>query len=116
MKDIDIKKEIYALLRSKGCAFEERSGIVFVTTSDGVLWDFTIPVKQKPFLEEGQRVRAKVDVYDLPGTPEPGPIHATPGELGTVVHTEPGFWPTVTFDRTGTSTCVTPEEVEKFDV
>lgn len=64
------------------------------------------------FLREGQRVRAKIRVYDLPGNPDPGPIHAEPGEEGVVVFVEKGFWPTVTFDRTRTSTCVTDEEVE----
>lgn len=64
------------------------------------------------FLRLGQRCYAKVTIYDLPGNANPGPIHAEPGELGTVVHVEPGFWPTVTFDRTGTSTCVTDQEVE----
>jgi len=64
------------------------------------------------FLKEGQRVRAKIRVYDLPGNPDPGPIAAEPGEEGVVVFVEKGFWPTVTFDRTGWSTCVTDAEVE----
>ncbi|HVE14330.1 MAG TPA: hypothetical protein VNI01_13100 [Elusimicrobiota bacterium] len=64
------------------------------------------------FAKMGDRVRAKVRVYDLPGNPDPGPIHAEPGEMGTVVHTEEGFWPTARFDRTGTATCVTSDEVE----
>ena len=116
MSDINIKEEIYALLRDKGCTFEERAGIVFLTTPNGAMWDFTIPaINPGSFLQEGQRVRAKTQVLDLPGQPDPGPIHAEPGELGTVVHTEPGFWPTVRFDRTGTATCVTPQEVEKAD-
>lgn len=115
MGDINVKEEIYALLRAKGCEFEEKAGIVFLTTPRGAMWDFTIPTIKSPFLQEGQRVRAKVRVFDLPGQPDPGPIHAEPGELGMVVHTEPGFWPTVRFDRTGTATCVTPQEVEKAD-
>lgn len=64
------------------------------------------------FLQLGQRCRARVVVYDLPGTPDPGPIHALPGEEGVVVHTQAGSWPTVTFDRTGSSTCVTDQEVD----
>ena len=64
------------------------------------------------FLKVNQRVRAKVQVYDLPGNPDPGPIHAEEGEGGVCIHVEKGFWPTVKFDRTGTCTCVTDEEVE----
>lgn len=64
------------------------------------------------FLTEGQRVRAIATVFDLPGNTDPGPIHAEVGELGTVIHVEPDFWPTVRFDRTGTCTCVTDFEVE----
>lgn len=75
------------------------------------------------FLWLGQRVRAKVDIYDLPGNTDPhwhngtaGPVHAEPGETGTVVHVEKDFWPTVTFDKTGTSTCVTDGEVEPINM
>lgn len=64
------------------------------------------------FLKEGQRVRAKIRVYDLPGNEDQGPIHAEPGEEGVCVFVEEGFWPTVKFDRTGTATCVTDEEVD----
>ncbi len=63
------------------------------------------------FLQMGQRVRAITRVYDLPGNEDQGPIHAERGEEGVVVHVQKGLWPTVTFDRTGTSTCVTDEEV-----
>lgn len=70
---------------------------------------FSCPEK---FLNVGQRVRAIVRVYDLPGNLDPGPVHAEKSEFGTVVHVEPGYWPTVTFDRTGTSTCVTDLDVE----
>lgn len=69
--------------------------------------------KEIQFLNVGDRVRAKVRVYDLPGNPDPGPIKAEAGEEGSCVHTEPGYWPTVKFDRTGGSTCVTSDEVEK---
>lgn len=68
----------------------------------------------KSFVKEGDRVRAKTRIYDLPGQANPGPIHAEPGEEGLVVHVEPGAWPTVCFDRTGTATCVTDSEVEKL--
>lgn len=73
---------------------------------------YTQPEK---FLKLDQRVRAIIRVYDLPtkdGQGDQGPIHAEPGEEGVVVHVEKGYWPTVTFDRTGTSTCVTDIEVE----
>jgi adenylosuccinate synthase len=63
------------------------------------------------FLTMGQRVRAITRVYDLPGNEDQGPIHAEEGEWGTVVDVQHGTWPTVTFDRTGTSTCVTDAEV-----
>ena len=59
-------------------------------------------------------MRARIRVYDLPGNEDQGPIHAEIGEEGAVVHTEEGYWPTVTFDRTGTSTMVTSTEVEKI--
>ena len=64
------------------------------------------------FLSDGDRVRAKVTVYDLP--PSKDMKHADPGDTGVVVHTEPGVWPTVQFTKTGTMTCVTPDEVEKI--
>ncbi len=60
----------------------------------------------------GMRVRAKCRVYDLPGNVDPGIIHAETGDEGVVVHTQSGCFPTVTFDRTQTSTCVTENEVE----
>lgn len=63
------------------------------------------------FLRVGQRVKALIKVWD--GGPDSGDfLHAEAGELGTVVHVEPGFWPTVRFDRSGTSTCVSDFEVE----
>ena len=71
-------------------------------------------------LKQGDVVRAKVTVTESgnpPGDetatfPQPQYIHAKPGELGDVVHTEPGFHPTVMFRRTKTATIVLPEEVE----
>lgn len=60
----------------------------------------------------GARVRATCTIYDLPGNPDPGPIRAEIGDEGTVVHCQDGLFPTVTFDRTGGSTCVTHNEVE----
>jgi len=68
------------------------------------------------FVVEGDRVVAITTVYDLPGTPDQGMIHAYEGEEGIVVHTETGYWPTVTFDRTGTSTMVTDFEVERVGI
>lgn len=64
------------------------------------------------FLKLGDRVRAKTIVYDLP--PDKSVIRAQKGDTGVVVHTEPGVFPTVTFDQSGTSTCVTPDEVQKL--
>lgn len=79
-------------------------------------WD---PKKSKwyhtdPFnwLKLGDRVKAIRRVYDLPGNADQGPIHAEEDEYGTVVHVQVGCWPTVQFDRTRTSTCVTDFEVE----
>jgi len=40
---VDVKEEIYALLRSRGCQLEERAGILTVVTVDGDVWDMTIP-------------------------------------------------------------------------
>lgn len=74
--------------------------------------------KPEQFLKLGQRVRAKGRVYDLPtldGQGDQGMVHAEPGEEGVAVHVQVGCWPTVTFDRTGTSTCVTDSEVEALD-
>lgn len=64
------------------------------------------------FLELGDIVVARTRVYDLPGQPDPGLIHAEAGEEGMVVHTEPGCWPTVRFTRTKTATMVTDQEVK----
>ena len=62
------------------------------------------------FLRLGQRVRAKITVEEEgPGTDSF--VHAVPGEEGVCVGVDEGFWPTVRFDRTGTATCVTDEEV-----
>ena len=71
------------------------------------------------FLREGQRVRAKIRVWDCPQDSLEknwGWVSALPGELGTVEHSQPGCWPTVRFDETGCSTCVTDLEVEPIDV
>lgn len=112
----NLKEEVYALLVGGGCTIEEHNGITYVKTPAGYVWDFTIPqLSRCAFLNLGERVRAKTRVFDLPDTSNPGPVHAEAGELGTVEHTEPGCWPTVRFDRTGTATCVTDEEVEKID-
>lgn len=35
----------------------------------------------------------------------PGWVHAENGDLGVVIHTEPGFCPTIRWNRTGTATC-----------
>lgn len=82
---------------------------------------------KKTLLEakEGDRIRAKIRVYDLPGEnfgppdaevkakwPQADTIHAEPGEEGVVVYTEPGVFPTATFIRTGTSTMVCDHEAE----
>lgn len=64
------------------------------------------------FLKLGQRVKAKVSIAEERNDMQYDIFHARPDELGTVIHVEKGFWPTVKFDRTSTSTCVTPLEVE----
>lgn len=65
------------------------------------------------FLKKGQRVKAKFRIFDNPNNSQNwGLVHAEAGEEGTVVHVEQGLWPTVTFDRTGTTTNVTDFEVE----
>lgn len=73
--------------------------------------------KPETFLKLGQRVRAKVRVWDTPDDDMAkwGRLHAEKGDTGTVVHVQKGCWPTVTFDRSGTSTCVTDFEVEPVD-
>ncbi len=63
------------------------------------------------FLKLGDKVRAKTTVYDLP--PDKSVIRAKLDDT-VVVHTKPNCWPTVQFDSTGCSTCVTPDEVEKI--
>lgn len=75
-------------------------------------------------VEEGDRVRAMIQVLEEGpgGTPNPdakpcetGWVHAEPGDLGTVVHVEPGLHPTVRFDKTKTATCVmVGQEVELY--
>ena len=40
---MNLKDEIYELLKLRGCTFYEEVGILFVTTSDGVVWDMTVP-------------------------------------------------------------------------
>lgn len=71
--------------------------------------------------KEGDLVRAKKTVYDLPGVKfdaatyhaiRPDHIHAEAGDEGVVVHAQPGVYPTVTFNVTGTSTMANDEEVE----
>ena len=64
------------------------------------------------FLNVGDKVRAKIRVWDLPGNPDPGPIRAEPGEEGVCIWTQEGHFPAVKF--TGGITDVTPEEVEKI--
>jgi hypothetical protein len=43
----NIYNEIKAHLESLKCKWVETSGIVFVTTPEGVVWDFTIPMRSK---------------------------------------------------------------------
>lgn len=71
--------------------------------------------------KEGDRVVAKCTVYDLPGVAfdinneshrilRPDHIHAEPKDTGVVVHAEPGIFPTVQFDLSGTATMVNDDE------
>jgi hypothetical protein len=67
------------------------------------------------WLNEGQRVRAKFRIWDLPlNEPDWGWVSAEKGELGTVVDDMNG-WPVVRFDRTRYATNVTDFEVEPVD-
>lgn len=71
--------------------------------------------RPEKFLKMGDRVRAKFRLFDLPHQSKNdwGWVSAEAGELGTVVHTQKGYWPTVRFDQTGCATCVTDLEVEQ---
>lgn len=71
--------------------------------------------------KEGDTVRAKSTIYDLPGVPfdakrhkaiGPDHIHAEAGDLGVVVHAQTGIFPTVEFELTGTATMVNDDEAE----
>lgn len=70
------------------------------------------------FLKVGQKVRARFRIWD---TPDPkhlwgnnwGPIRAEAGEVGEVIETCRGHWPTVQFKNGITD--VTDFEVEAID-
>lgn len=66
-----------------------------------------------------QRVRARFRIFDCPGheTDDWGWVSAEKGEMGTVVYIdkEDGT-PTVCFDNTGCSTCVSNHEVDLVDL
>ena len=68
------------------------------------------------FLEMGDTVRAVIDVWDLGRKigPDERPI-ACIGDIGDVVHTQEGLWPTVKFRWSGRSSCVTDFEVVKYE-
>lgn len=75
------------------------------TTGD---WD----IKQSPFfkcpekfLKMGQKVRAKIQIWDLPGEEDPGPLVAEIGDIGIVVHVERSCWPTVRFSKRSSDVC-----------
>jgi hypothetical protein len=59
-------------------------------------------------LREGDIVAARVNVYDLP--PDKSWKHADPGDLGIVVHVEPGHR-CVRWKPRGTYTDVAPFEI-----
>jgi hypothetical protein len=41
---MDIKKTIYTYLQAqRGCKIREEVGIAYITTTDGTVWDMTIP-------------------------------------------------------------------------
>lgn len=72
--------------------------------------------KPEAFLALGQRVRANFRIFDLPNpgrSDDWGWVSAEAGEEGTVIHVQPGYWPTVRFDKTRCATCVTDFEVTK---
>lgn len=58
--------------------------------------------------QNGDRVQAVALVWDLPGRDDPGPLHAVPGDHGTVEHVERWSWPTVRFDMTRSATMAVP--------
>lgn len=65
-----------------------------------------------------QRVRAKFRIFDSPGheTDDWGWVSAENGEMGTVVYVDDDGTPTVRFDDTGCSTCVSNHEVGLVDL
>lgn len=42
---MNIKDEIYRLLRERGCLLFEEAGILNIQDPDGVEWDMTIPMR-----------------------------------------------------------------------
>jgi len=65
------------------------------------------------FLAVGDRVVTTARIVET-GSPEfQNHVHAEVGELGTCVHAQEGYLPTVRFDRTKTATIVFEMEVEK---
>jgi hypothetical protein len=92
---------------------------VYPTEQDKKNYDFK--AKDSPYysnpgkwLREGDRVRAKFRIFDLPGKEDDwGWVSAEAGEEGVVVHVEDSYWPTVKFAN-GRATCVTDFEVEEL--
>ena len=60
------------------------------------------------FIMQGDRVRAKVTIFGNNGT------IADPGDEGVCIGKGSVFWPAVKFDKSGMTTDVTPQEVEKI--
>ncbi len=44
---MNIKEELYAYLRSRGCSLREEAGIVYVIMPSGVVWVMTVPQVNK---------------------------------------------------------------------
>lgn len=43
---MNVAEIIFTELKNRGCKIEEESGIIYVTTPGGEVWDFTMPLKQ----------------------------------------------------------------------
>jgi transcriptional regulator with XRE-family HTH domain len=84
---------------------------------DDAPWDLV-----KPLRTFQQRCKAKVTITESGGPgdeeaefPDPGYIHARPGDVGTVMYVDAEGIATVRFDASGTATIVHRDEIEFVD-
>jgi hypothetical protein len=47
MSIMDVRQQILKFLVREGCSVREEHGIVYVTTPDGKVWDFTAPRRRE---------------------------------------------------------------------